>query len=307
MRNRNLPTPIVALLAVALLTLALLAIGCDSDSDDYAERMAEEHKDDVPVASPAAGVEPAAAVEAERVSYANVGGADVAGFLARPAAADGSAPSVALRDRAPSVPLRGNPGVIVIQEWWGLNENIESMARQLAGEGYLALAVDLYGGQVATDRDGARALMQAAMADPEALKDNLRQAHAYLTAQGASKVGSIGWCFGGGWSLQTALALPGELDAAVMYYGRVVNDSDQLATLTTPILGHFGSEDKGIPIDRVREFKKLLGELGKDAAVHVYEGAGHAFANPSGTRYNAEAAEQAWQRTLAFFDQHLKG
>ena len=181
------------------------------------------------------------------------------------------------------------------------------MARQLAGEGYLALAVDLYGGEVASDRDGAYALMQAAMTDPEALKDNLRQAHAYLTAQGAAKVGSIGWCFGGGWSLQTALALPGELDAAVIYYGRVVTERDQLATLTTPILGHFGSEDQGIPIDGVREFEKLLGELAKNASIHVYDGADHAFANPSGTRYQAEAAEQAWQRTLTFFGQHLKG
>ncbi len=160
---------------------------------------------------------------------------------------------------------------------------------------------------VAADRDQARALMQAAMADPEAAKDNLRQAYRFLTGQGAGKVGSIGWCFGGGWSLQTALALPGELDAAVIYYGRVITDRDQLATLTTPILGHFGSEDQGIPIDGVREFEKLLGELGKEASIHVYQGANHAFANPSGTRYDAEAAEQAWQRTLEFFDLRLKG
>ena len=271
---------------LALLIAAVLTFACGSD-DDYADRMAEEHKDDTPVASPAAQPEPATAVETERVSYATVGEEEVTGFLARPTAAEGA------------------PGVIVIQEWWGLNENIESMTRQLAGEGYLALAVDLYGGQVASDRDGARALMQAAMGDPEALKDNLRQAHAYLTAQGAPKVGSIGWCFGGGWSLQTAIELPGELDAAVIYYGRVVTERDQLATLTTPVLGHFGSEDQGIPLDGVREFEKLLGELGKDASVHVYEGADHAFANPSGTRYQAEAAELAWKRTLTFFEQHL--
>lgn len=284
MPTRSLPSPHFLLW---ILALALLVAGCGTD--DYAERMAEEHKDDSPVASPAAGGESAAEVETERVSYAEVGGAEVVGYLARPA---GTAAA---------------PGVIVIQEWWGLNENIESMARQLAGEGYLALAVDLYGGEVASDRTQARALMQAAMADTEALEDNLRQAHAYLTAQGAPRVGSIGWCFGGGWSLETALALPGELDAAVIYYGRVVTDRERLARLTTPILGHFGSEDQGIPIAGVREFERLLGELGKDARIHVYEGADHAFANPSGTRYQAEAAEQAWQRTLAFFDLRLKG
>ena len=201
----------------------------------------------------------------------------------------------------------GAPGVIVIHEWWGLNENIESMARQLAGEGYLALAVDLYGGEVASDRDGARALATAARENPAPLEENLKQAYAYLGSLGASKVGSIGWCFGGGWSLQAALLLPGELDAAVIYYGRVITDRDKLAVLTAPVLGHFGSEDRGIPIDGVREFEAVLGELGKDASIHVYEGANHAFANPSGTRYDAAAAEQAWERTLAFFAETLKG
>ncbi len=276
-------------LSLPLLLVLALAAGCGSD--DYAERMEEEHKDDAPVASPAAEPEPEAAVETERVTYAGSGDEAVTGYLARPAQA----------------PEEGAPGVIVIHEWWGLNENIESMARQLAGEGYLALAVDLYGGEVASDREGAMSLMQAAMADPDSLVENLRLAHAFLTAEGAPRVGSIGWCFGGGWSLGAALALPGELDAAVIYYGRVITDRERLATLTTPILGHFGSEDSGIPIDGVREFEKLLGELGKDARIHVYEGADHAFANPSGTRYNAEAAEQAWGRTLAFFDLRLKG
>ncbi len=270
-----------------ILILTLIATGCGGD--DYAERMAKEHEGDVPVPSPAAEAEPAAEVETERVVYATVGGDEITGYLARPAAGEAA------------------PGVIVIQEWWGLNENIESMARQLAGEGYLALAVDLYGGEVATDRDGARTLMQAAMAAPEAAEENLRQAYAYLTELGATNVGSIGWCFGGGWSLRTALALPGELDAAVIYYGRVITDRQQLAALTAPVLGHFGSEDGGIPIDGVREFESLLGELGKDASIHVYEGADHAFANPSGTRYDAGAAEQAWQRTLDFFEQRLKG
>ena len=282
MRRQSLALPLPLLLVVAL----ALAGGCGSD--DYAERMDEEHKDDTPVASPATEPEPQTEVETERVSYTGTGAGAATGYLARPAESEGA------------------PGMIVIHEWWGLNENIESMARQLAGEGYLALAVDLYSGEVASDRDGARSLMQAAMGAPERLRENLRQAHAFLTAQGAPRVGSIGWCFGGGWSLGAALALPGELDAAVIYYGRVITEREQLATLTTPILGHFGSEDGGIPIDGVREFEKLLAELGKDARIHVYEGAEHAFANPSGTRYNAEAAEQAWQRTLAFLDLRLK-
>ena len=265
----------------------LLTVGCGG-SDDHTERMAEEHKDDSPVASPAAKAEPAVPVEVERVQYAELDGVKVTGVLARP------------------VGTKGTPGVIVIHEWWGLNENIERMTRQIAGEGYTALAVDLYGGEVAADRDAARELMKRARTNPKSLRKNLRQAHRYLEKQqGAPKVGSIGWCFGGGWSLQTALMLPNKLDGAVIYYGRVVTKRERLAPLTTPILGHFGSEDKGIPIADVRELESLLQELGKEASIHVYEGANHAFANPSGNRYDAEAAEQAWQRTLAFFAETL--
>ena len=266
----------------------LLAAGCGG-SDDHTERMAEEHKDDAPVASPAAQAKPAMPVETERVQYADLEGVQVTGFLARPAG------------------MKHAPGVIVIHEWWGLNENIESMARQIAGQGYLALAVDLYGGEVAADRDTARELMTRATDDRKALRKNLRQAFRYLRKEGAPKIGSIGWCFGGGWSLETALMLPDKLDAAVIYYGRVITKKDRLANLTTPILGHFGSEDKGIPLSRVRELDSRLRELGKDAEIHIYQGADHAFANPSGTRYNAEAAEQAWARTLAFFESKLSG
>ena len=285
-----------SLIAGPATALALiLAAGCGGPADtgeDYAERMAKEHATDTPVASPAAEAEPAAAVESQRVIYANVDGRHVSGYLARPAgAAEGSA----------------IPGMIVIHEWWGLNDNVEAMARQLAGEGYLALAVDLYGGEVAADRDAARALMTATMENPAAAEENLSQAYAYLEAEGAPRVGSIGWCFGGGWSLKTALLLPGELDAAVIYYGQPVTDRDRLATLTAPVLGLFGADDQGIPVATVNELEAALTELGKSVEIHVYEGAGHAFANPSGTRYNAEAAADAWQKTLAFLRLHLQG
>jgi carboxymethylenebutenolidase len=196
--------------------------------------------------------------------------------------------------------------VIVIQEGWGLNDNIRAMARRLAAEGYVALAVDLYEGQVAEESARARELMSAAMERAESLEDNLRQAHRYLGEQGAESIGVIGWCFGGGWSLRTALLLPDEIDATVIYYGRLVTDSEQLAALESPILGLFGSEDQGIPLESVREFESVLESLGKDAAIHVYEGANHAFANPSGTRYNADAAEDAWKKTLEFFTANLK-
>ncbi len=265
-------------------------LGCGTSGDaEYAHRMAAEHAEDRPVASGAATPAPATAVEEETVEYATVGERVVSGFLARPAQV-----------------ARGGPAVIVIQEWWGLNENIRAMARRLAGEGYTALAVDLYAGEVADDPQRARELMMAAMEREGELEDNLRHAFRYLKdARGASKIGTIGWCFGGGWSLRTALLHPDEVDATVIYYGRLVTDREQLATLQMPVLGIFGAEDRGIPLEGVREFEAALGELGKEAAIHVYEGADHAFANPSGTRYNKEAAEDAWSKTLAFLAKNL--
>jgi carboxymethylenebutenolidase len=252
--------------------------------------MTVEHAEDRPVASGAASAGPADEIEEATIEYATVNDRVVSGFLAQPAGA-----------------ARGGPAVIVIQEWWGLNDNIRSMARRLAGEGYTALAVDLYAGEVADDPQRARELLMASMEREGELEENLRQAYQYLTvARGATKIGTIGWCFGGGWSLRTALLHPDGVDATVIYYGRLITEREQLATLRMPILGIFGAEDQGIPLESVREFEAALEELDKDATIHVYEGAGHAFANPSGTRYNEEAAEDAWSKTLAFLAENLR-
>lgn len=286
--------------AVVLIALSTLwALGCQSDQgastsetdsgDDYADKMAVEHADDTTEASPATFGEPKQPVSTETVAYAEIRGQQIQGYLARPAEASDV-----------------GPGIIVIQEWWGLNENIEAMARQLAGEGYVALAVDLYSGQVAEDREQARNYMQEATAAPDQIDANLRQAYEYLESLGVPTVGSIGWCFGGGMSLRTATLMPTDLDAAVIYYGHVGSDEAMLEPLAVPILGHFGSEDDGIPLASVNAFRDALEALGKDASIYIYEGADHAFANPTGNRYDADAATKAWDRTLAFFDQHLR-
>jgi carboxymethylenebutenolidase len=178
------------------------------------------------------------------------------------------------------------------------------MARLFAHHGYVALAVDLYG-ESADSPERARELM--GNVDEAQAEENLRQAYRYLAEQhNAPRVGVVGWCFGGGWSLRTALALPGQIDAAVIYYGRLIQERDRLAMLDMPILGIFGAEDEGIPVDGVRQFESTLEELGKDVDIQVYEGAGHAFANPSGERYQPEAARDAWQRTLDFLERTLK-
>ncbi len=268
-------------------------------AEEYAGRMAREHAGETP--TPTGIVRPAAIpVVTETVTYGVVDGKEVTGYMAAPANADSVAAAHGLEAGA------GLPGVIVIHEWWGLNDNIRKMAERIAGEGYRALAVDLYGGEVAADPAKARELMSAAMKNPEAATANLTSAYAYLTnAKHAGRVASIGWCFGGGMSLQAGLALPTELDGVVIYYGRLVTDPERLATLEMPIIGFFGGQDQGIPVETVRLFEKTLKELGKDVQIYIYEDAGHAFANPSGARYNAAAATDAWEKTVAFFGKHL--
>jgi len=277
------------ILAALLLAPTLLA-PAPRGQDDYAKKMEHEHRDDTTAASPAASFEPAQPVAGQDVPYAQLGGARVSGYLVKPKKYHGKL-----------------PGLIVIQEWWGLNDNVRAMARRFAGEGYVVLAVDLYEGKTAATPDEASAIMQAAMKDPVRLTDNLKQAYAFLKERAdADRVGVVGWCFGGGWALETALALGKKLDAAVMYYGRVKTDPKELAPLAAPLLGHFGALDRGIPVEGVRAFEKALGDAGKDATIYVYEDADHAFANPTGSRYQEAAATLSWQRTTAFFAKHLK-
>lgn len=283
-----------AVLLLAALTLlpsaAVTQQSTAESNDDYAAKMHHEHAGEAPRATGAATAAPGAAVSAESVAYATLDGAEVTGYLARPEGVAGAL-----------------PGLIVIQEWWGLNDNVRAMARRFAGEGYVALAVDLYEGKVAEDAETAYATMKAAMERPERLLDNLRQAHAHLReTAGATKIGVVGWCFGGGWSLRTALELGDGIHAAVVYYGQTIDDAEQLAKLSAPLLGLFGGRDRGIPIDGVRSMERALAELGKPATIVVYDDADHAFANPSGQRYDEAAAADAWNRTLGFFAAHLK-
>lgn len=257
---------------------------------DLSEKMAEEHDGDEPVPSGAAQRKPRQPVRTEEVEYASIDETTITGYYAEPEDAE--------------QPL---PGLIVIQEWWGLNDNIRKMTERLAGEGYAALAVDLYEGEVAETPEQARSLMQEANGQEERLRENLSQAYAHLDEEvGAEKIGVIGWCFGGGWSLKTALMMPKKIAATVIYYGQLVTDRDELSKLEMPIIGFFGSEDNAIPPKDAREFESTLEDLDKEVSVHVYEGANHAFANPSGERYDPEAATDAWDKTVEFLDNHLK-
>ena len=196
------------------------------------------------------------------------------------------------------------PALLVIHEWWGLNQHIMHWTDRLAADGYAALAVDLMGGQVATTPDRAMELMKGV--DAAKAEKVLAAAHDFLEKDErikAGKTGAIGWCFGGKWSLEAAIAEP-DLDAAVVYYGHVTTDPARLKKIEAPVLAIFGKQDDGIPEARVQEFEKALKTAGVEHTVLSYDAA-HAFANPSGARYDQKAATEAWEKTRAFLGKHL--
>lgn len=261
----------------------------DGQARQSADRMLREHENDSGTPSAGAGIPPQREVVAETLAYAEVDEELVYGHFV-----------------FPSDMVNPLPGLIVVHEWWGLNDGVRAMADRLAAEGYIVLAVDLFGGKTAEYPPDARELMLAALQKPELAEANLRQAYEFIRdTGGAPRIGSLGWCFGGAWALNTALMFPDELDATVIYYGQVPADENRLAPLNVPILGLFAEDDRGIPVESVRGFEQALEKLEKDYRIEIFPDVGHAFANPSGTNYNAAAAERAWELTTQFLRDHL--
>ena len=280
---------IFGVLVVALLVTACGDGGGTDDATANADAMAREHANDTTAGSPIIDGAPRVPVISETLPYAETEDDLVYGYFV-----------------VPEDMFEPLPAVIMIHEWWGLNDNIRAMAERLAGEGYIVLAVDLYGGQTADSPAAARELMLRVANDEEAARDNLRAAYNFLANTAAApRIASLGWCFGGAWSLRTALLFPDELDAAVVFYGQVTNDEEVLRPLNVPLLGLFAEDDRGIKVDSVIAFREALERLRKDYIVHVYPDVGHAFANPTGQRFNRAAADDAWRRTLRFLDLHL--
>lgn len=199
------------------------------------------------------------------------------------------------------------PALIVIHEWWGLNDWVKEQASRFADEGYMALAVDLYRGKVATSGDMAHELMRGVPEDRA--KRDLKAAFDFLASQPNVKkerIGSVGWCMGGGYSLNVALNEPA-LAAAVINYGHLATDSAALKNINAAILGNFGGQDRGIPPEDVKKFQRALEGLGKKADIKIYPDAGHAFENPNNKQgYRADDAADAWKRTVDFLSRTLK-
>ncbi len=209
---------------------------------------------------------------------------------------------------APSDMFEPLPAVIMMHEWWGLTDEMRTRADRLAAQGYIVLAVDLFGGQTATDPASARELMLSVVEDPESANENIRGAFEFVSeTAGAPRVGAIGWRFGGTWALNAALLYPDDLDATVVYYAQVTSDEDELRPVSSPILGLFAADDVSIKIDRVEAFKSALDTLRKDYDIQVYAGVGQRFASESAKTYDRTAATDAWNRTLDFFGRHLAG
>lgn len=226
-------------------------------------------------------------IKAEEVLYAE----NIHGFLAQP--------------QEPGM----YPGIVMIHEWWGLNENIRDMARLLANEGYVVLAVDLYGGEVTETSDRARELATTVRENPETAVSNMQSAVSFLRNLPnveKEKIASLGWCFGGQQSLNLALAST-DLAATILYYGELTNDKELLQKIHWPVMGVFGDQDTNISVESVKAFSDALHELSIPNDIYMYVGVGHAFANPSGSQYAPKEALDAWNKTLAFLGKNLKG
>jgi carboxymethylenebutenolidase len=231
---------------------------------------------------------PAGAPKTETVTYKS-GDDTVSGYLALP---DGAGK---------------HPAIIVIHEWWGLNDWVKEQAQKYAAQGYVALAVDLYRGKVATNQDEAHILMRG-LPDDRGIRD-LEAAFTFLSSRpdvNAGKIGSIGWCMGGSWSIKLAVDQP-RLAASVVNYGWLPSEPALVAKIKAPVQGNFGADDQGIPPKDVKTFEAAMKADGKIADIKIYDGAGHAFQNPNNKQgYRPEATADASQRISAFFQKYLR-
>ena len=226
------------------------------------------------------------------VSFTRPDGKSVNGYLAEPA---GNAKA---------------PGIVVIQEWWGLNDQIKGVAERLAKAGYRALVPDLYRGKTAVDAKEAEHLMTG-LNFGDAAGQDVRGAVQYLKKTGSPKAGVTGFCMGGALTLLAAVNVP-EMDAGVIWYGYPPLEYVDASKIKAPLLGHWATEDQAFPIGKVDELERKLRAANVKYEFHRYQ-AKHAFANETADqkklemlKYDPKAAELAWKRTMDFLAKHLK-
>jgi carboxymethylenebutenolidase len=284
-------------LAVVGVFCVLAAGGCGSRDAGQDESAAPEPGASAvaPDAAPAApagrtAVEPGGTVALveESLAYGEAANTNLVGYLVVPADA-----------------VEPLPGLIVIHGEGGLDEETRALTRRLAGERYIALAVDLYAG-AAEDGSDAATRAGALVEQSEATLANIHQAYDYLTKYAfVPSVAAIGMGSGGSWALRAGIALPNELDGVVMYYGQILTESAALSQLTAPVLGHFAGLDESVPPADAQFFRVRLREEGKRGEINIYRNVQAGFANPASAAYDAEASDEAWQATVEFLDINL--
>ena len=198
------------------------------------------------------------------------------------------------------------PAVVLVHDWWGLNEQTRVMSERLAAEGYIVLGVDLFGGQTASSLSEARRLEIAVVENPALAIENMRQAFDFiLNTAGAPRVAALGLGFGGSWSLNAALELGDEVSASVSFYGQVHDDPEKLARINGPVLGLFAENDRAVPVETVGRFEAALEALEKDYEIVVYPGVRRGFADPLSDGFDSDVAEDAWDKVSEFLELRL--
>ena len=228
----------------------------------------------------------------QMISYKRPDGGSVNGYLAEPKGGSSA------------------PAMVVIQEWWGLNDQIKGVADKLAGAGYRALVPDLYRGKVAVEANEAEHLMTN-LNFGDAAGQDIRGAVQYLKASGSRKTGVTGFCMGGALTLLSVVNVP-EADAGVVWYGFPPLEYIDASKIKAPLLAHWATEDVPFPIAKVGELEQKLQAAGVKFEFHRYK-AKHAFANETADskklpilKYDPEAAALAWRRTMDFLAKNLK-
>ena len=273
-----------------LFALLLAVAGCTPPEQSAPTIPADTGSDAVaPASVPVGESSERREVVAETLPYAEVGEELVYGYFAIPA------------DMID--PL---PAIILIHDWYGLNDDIRAAAERLAGAGYIVLAVDLFEGKTADSATAARTLEIEVVENPQRAEDNLRQAVSFIrVSSGAPSIGLVGYGFGGGWALTTSIESPAGLDAAVSIYGQVVTDEDELADARLPFLGIFLESDRAVPAQTVRDFQAVMNALEKDAEIEILDGVRRGFVFASSSEYNRAEADRAWRRMLDFLGERL--
>jgi carboxymethylenebutenolidase len=199
------------------------------------------------------------------------------------------------------------PAIILIHDRWGLDESIHAISRRLAADGYIVIAVDLFGGGATESPSVAREYEIKVFENPDLAAENIRQAYQFVKDSfGAPAIATVGLGFGGGWSLNAAMLLPEDLDASVIFYGQVIDDLEKLTPIQAPVLGLFGEDDRVVRTDSVLDFEAALNALDKEAEIEIFAGVGRGFVDTHSTNHDPEIAELAWRQTLSFLGQHLK-